>query len=102
MSKVKLAEALLRRKELQAKVDQLKDLKTNDVIYQIRNKRVQVTDSWEDITADCPKLEVNQVTAEYDHYARALRLIDAAIQQTNWTAEVDVNDCAMADYSKKV
>lgn len=100
MSKVKLAEALLRRKELQGKVDQLKDLKTNDVIYQIRNKRVQVTDTWEDITADCPKLTASQVTAEYDHYARALRLIDAAIQQANWTCELDINDVAMADYKE--
>ena len=100
MSQVKLAEALLRRKELQGKVDQLKDLKTNDVIYQIRSKRVQVNDSWEDITADCAKLEANQVTAEYDHYPRALRLVDAAIQQANWTCELDINDIAMADYKR--
>ncbi len=51
-----------------------------------------------ELNADLPKLTASQVTAEYDFHAKALRLIDAAIQQVNWTAEVTVDDAVMADY----
>lgn len=96
--KIKLAEALLRRKELQAKVEQLQDIKDNQLVYQIRAQRIKVTDGLEDLNADFPKLDLAQVTAEYDHFARALRLVDAAIQQANWTHEMDVDDKVMSDY----
>jgi hypothetical protein len=101
MTAVKLAEALLRRKELQEKVDQLKHLKDNQIVYQIRAQRIKVTDGLEDLNADYPKMEANQVTAEYDHYARALRLVDAAIQQANWTHEMQIDEKAMSDYLSK-
>jgi len=96
--KIKLAEALLRRKELQEKVEQLKPIKDNQVIYQIRAQRIKVTDGLEDLHADYPKLDLSQVTAEYDFYARALRLIDAAIQQANWTCDIDTDEKTMGDY----
>ena len=39
------------------------------------------------------------MTKEYDHYAKQLRLVDAAVQQCNWTTEVDsVEDC-FKDYA---
>lgn len=98
--KIKLAEALLRRKELQEKVNILARIKDNELVYQVRAQRIKVSDGFEDLNADFPKLEVSQVTAEYDHYARALRLVDAAIQQANWVCELDLNDVAMADYRK--
>lgn len=62
MATVKLAEALLRRKELQGKVD---------------------------------RAEVNR---EYNHYAKQLRLVDAAIQRANWTTDVEVDDTVMRDF----
>ncbi len=99
--KIKLAEALLRRKELQEKVNILARIKDNELVYQVRAQRIKVSDGFEDLNADFPKLEVSQVTAEYDHYARALRLVDAAIQQANWVCELDLNDVAMADYRKQ-
>lgn len=68
---VKLAEALLRRKELQGKVDMLK----------------QIT-----------LLTASQVTHEYDWHARQLRLVDAAIQRANWTCEVVLDPAVMGDY----
>ena len=98
--KVKLAEALLRRKELSQKVEQLHKIKDSEAIYQVRGQRVKVEQGVEDLNIDFPKLEVNQVTAEYDYYARALRLIDAAIQQANWTHEMDVDEKTMEPYKR--
>lgn len=93
--KIKLAEALLRRKELQQKVDSLKHITLRD-LFEPKVKRVKVTDSIDEVTAEVPKLQLNQVTAEYDYYAKQLRLVDAAIQQANWTTEVEVE--TMANY----
>ncbi len=98
--KVKLAEALLRRKELKEKVDILRKIKDNDLVYAIRAQRIKVTDGLEDLHADYPKLEVSQVTAEYDFYARALRLVDSSIQMANWTCELDLDDVVMNQYTK--
>lgn len=96
---VKLAEALLRRKELQGKVDVLKSIKDKD-LFEVRAQRRQVTEGIDDIVAQVPKLNAAQVTEEYDWHARQLRLVDAAIQQANWTCEIDVADTVMADYKK--
>lgn len=98
---VTLAEALLRRKELQEKVKLLKTFKENQLFYQIRGDRKKVTEGIDDINADFPKLEVNQVTREYDWHARQLRLVDASIQQANWTHKISVDDSVMADYVEK-
>lgn len=86
---VKLAEALLRRKELQSKVDQLHSVLQRRDLFETVAKRVKVTDSVDDFVAKVPKLTMAQVTAEYDFYASALRRIDAAIQQANWTKDID-------------
>lgn len=99
--KIKLAEALLRRKELQEKIDRIKVIRDADLCYQVRAKRITVSDGLEDLNADFPKLTLSQVTAEYDHYARALRLIDAAIQQANWTCEMEVDSVTMSDYKEQ-
>lgn len=98
--KVKLAEALLRRKELQGKVDVLKQIQDKN-LFEVRAQRKQVTDSIDDIIATVPKLTARQVTAEYDWHARQLRLVDAAIQQANWTCEIEVQETVMADYGDK-
>ena len=94
----KLAECLLRRKELQQKIDHIGPIRDAQ-IYEVKAKRVKVTDSIDDLTARVPKLELNQVTREYDHYAKQLRLIDASIQQCNWTTEVDSVDGCFVDYA---
>lgn len=88
---IKLAEALLRRKELSAKVEQLQRIKDNDLFYQLRSKRISVTEGIDNLDADFPKLNVSQVTAEYDFYARQLRLIDGHIQHLNWVTSVPEN-----------
>ena len=95
--KVKLAEALLRRKELQGKVDMLKHIQDKN-LFEVKAQRRQVTGSLDDIIAQVPKLTASQVTAEYDWHARQLRLVDAAIQQANWTCEIEVDQTVMSDY----
>jgi hypothetical protein len=97
--KIKLAEALLRRKELQEKVNVLRQI-NEKALFEVRAQRKNVTENIDDIVAMVPKLTASQVTAEYDWHARQLRLVDAAIQQTNWTADVEVPDTTMADYTK--
>lgn len=94
---MKLAEALLRRKELQDKVNQIDFVKRQD-LFETKVKRSRVTENIDDIVGTVPKLDLNQVTKEYDHYAKQLRLIDAAIQQMNWTTDITVNDSVWADY----
>lgn len=98
--KVKLAEALLRRKELQGKVDVLKQIKDKD-LFEVKARRQQVAEGIDDVIAQVPKLTAGQVTTEYDWHARQLRLIDAAIQQANWTCEIDVHDESMGDFVAK-
>lgn len=85
---IKLAEALLRRKELQEKLNVLRHFKDNHLFYEIRGQRVKVMEGLEDVNANYPKLDASQVTAEYDFYARQLRLVDGHIQQINWTTSM--------------
>lgn len=97
--KIKLAEALLRRKELQGKVDVLKHIQDKD-LYEVKVRRQSVSDNIDEVVAQVPKLTASQVTAEYDWHARQLRLVDAAIQQANWMTDIDVNDTVMADFQQ--
>lgn len=94
---MKLAEALLRRKELQDKLTQIDFVKRQDM-FEMKVSRRKVSDSIDDIQATVPKLDLSQVTREYDHYAKQLRLIDAAIQQLNWTTDITVSDTVWADF----
>lgn len=97
MAKIKLAEALLRRKELQDKVAQLKTINRQD-LFVMKVSRKPVHEGIDDVVAEVPRVTASQVTAEYDFYARQLRLVDAAIQQANWTTEIEVNDSVTSDY----
>jgi len=92
---MKLAEALLLRKELNIKVARLNEI-NREGLFEVKAKRVNVTESLDDLTASIPKISMQQVTHAHDWHAKALREVDAAIQQANWTTEVDVNP----DYSK--
>jgi len=97
--KIKLAEALLRRKELQQKVDILKNIQARD-LFEIKVQRKQAHEGIDDVVAQVPKLEVGQVTREFDWHARQLREVDAAIQHANWETELEVKDANMADYKE--
>ena len=94
---VKLAEALLRRKELQDKVLILKQIKDKD-LFEVKVRRQNVSDGIDEVVAQVPKLTASQVTQEFDYHSRQLRLIDAAIQQANWTTEIEVDAITMKDF----
>jgi hypothetical protein len=93
----KLADALLRRKELQEKVDRINLIKEKD-IYEVKTTRRQVHEGVDDVITAVPKLTLSEVNKEYDFYAKRLRLIDAAIQQTNWTTDINVSDEVWGDF----
>tara|TARA_Y100000114_G_scaffold50443_2_gene46060 strand:- start:11973 stop:12263 length:291 start_codon:yes stop_codon:yes gene_type:complete len=94
---IKLAEALLRRKELQDKVDRMEGFVHSD-LFETQVQRKKVTDNIDDIIAKVAKVEFNQITKEYDYYAAQLRKIDAVIQQANWTTDVEVE--TISNYSE--
>jgi hypothetical protein len=98
--KVKLAEALLRRKELGEKVLLLKNL-DQKALYEVKAKRVKVTDDIDDLVASVPKLSAAEVLQEHDWHARQLRRVDAAIQQANWSTEIEVDAEVMQDFIVK-
>lgn len=98
--KVSLAEALLRRKELQQKVDQLKAINVRD-LYEVKFQRKAINESTDDIVAQVPKVELGQITAAYDWHARRLRLVDLAIQQANHATTLEVEESVMSDYAEK-
>lgn len=94
---ITLAEALLRRKELQEKVNVLRNI-NEKALFEVKAQRKNVTENIDDIVAAVPKLTASQVTAEYDWHARQLRLVDAAIQQANWATRIEVQESVMGDY----
>lgn len=94
---MKIAEALLLRKQLEAKVKQLEPLKMSgdNGVYQDQINRVKVTDEVDQITMKIARIDIRSVTADYDHYASQLRKLDAAIQQANWQFEVSFDEGPM-------
>lgn len=99
MSEMKLAEALLRRKELAAKVIQTEGIRTADLFEQ-KVQRKSVSEGVDEIATATPRLELAQVTAEHDFYARQLRLLDAQIQQANWTTQIETDTDAGMNWSE--
>ena len=97
MKKIKLAEALLRRKELQEKVDRLRTVRDSDMCV-LKVRRVSASEGIDEITASVPQVSVSQVTQAFDFNARQLRRVDAAIQQANWNTEVELADDALVDF----
>lgn len=98
---MKLAEALVLRKHLEAKVEQLKPLKLqgDKGLFEIQTSRKNVSENVDEITTQVPKVTLKDVTEEYDKYSKALRELDTAIQATNWTTDLvggpDVKELAV-------
>jgi len=95
--KLKLAEALLRRKELNGRVDRLAIVKNSDLV-EMRVQRIKVSDSLDDVKAQVPHFTPEEINREYDFAAQQLRLVDAAIQQANWMTEIECADSVMEEY----
>jgi len=91
---MKIAEALLLRKQLAQKVEQLAPLKTagDNGVFEEKVERMNVSDTVDEVKLTIPKVELKEITKEYDHYAGELRKIDAAIQQANWKYEVEYTE----------
>ena len=89
--KLKIAEALVLRKHLEAKLKQLEPVKVNgdNGLFELHTERKQITDSVDEVKFQVPKIELKDITKEYDMYSKALRELDTAIQKANWEFEVD-------------
>lgn len=85
---MKLAEALLLRKHLQNKVEVLSEVKNLPAVFERQVVRKAVTDSLDDVMVQTPRLSAGQFTQELDFYSHRLRVLDAAIQRTNWDTEM--------------
>ena len=91
---MKIAQALLLRKQLEKKVAQLEPIKAmgDQGIFETKVKRINVTEAIDEVSVQVPKMTLSEVTAEYDKYASALRKLDASIQKANWEFDVDFTD----------
>ena len=87
---MKIAQALLLRKQLEEKVKQLTPVKQlgEQGMFELKTQRAKITDEVDEIRFQLPKITLADVTAEYDKYATALRKIDAVIQKANWEFDV--------------
>lgn len=99
MQNIKLAEALLRRKELQEQVDRLKRINEKD-LFKVAVKRQKVTEDIDQVIASVPKVSFNQIDHAYNWHARRLRMIDLVIQTANHATVVEVDETVMADYKE--
>jgi predicted negative regulator of RcsB-dependent stress response len=91
---MKIAQALLLRKQLEKKVAQLEPIKTlgDQGLFETKVKRLNVTEQTDEVSIQVPKMTLGEVTAEYDKFASALRKLDASIQKANWEFEVDFTE----------
>jgi hypothetical protein len=95
---MKIAEALLLRKQLEAKVRQLEPIKVQGEqgIFEVATERIQVhqseTKAIDEIKVRMGKVQLAEITAEYDHYATELRKLDASIQKANWQYDVEYKE----------
>jgi hypothetical protein len=88
---MKIAEALVLRKHLELKVKQLEPLKMagENGVFELKTERMKISDEIDEVKFQVPKIDLKEITKEYDTYSKALRELDTSIQQANWTAEVD-------------
>ncbi len=91
---MKIAQALLLRKQLEAKVAQLQPIKLQgeDGLLTTKVRRVNVTQEIDEVSVQVPRITLKEVTEEYDKYASSLRKLDASIQKANWQYDVDFAD----------
>ncbi len=91
---MKIAQALLLRKQLEQKVEQLKPIKQlgDNGLFEIKTSRRNVSADTDEVTFQLPKISRGEVTKEFDKYATALRKLDAAVQKANWEFDVDFTD----------
>lgn len=91
---MKVAEALVLRKHLEAKVKQLEPIKMagENGMFELKTQRQKINEDVDEIKFQVPKVALADVTAEYDKYSRALRILDTKIQEANWVNNLDFNE----------
>jgi hypothetical protein len=91
---MKIAEALLLRKQLSQKVDQSRPVKMagDQGAFELRTIRKKVTDDVDQVELTIPRITLADVTATFDFYATQLRKLDARIQEANWLNEIDFTE----------
>ncbi len=91
---MKIAEALLLRKQLEAKVQQLTPIKQvgEQGLFELKTERRNISENVDEVKFQVPKVTMSEVTKEYDMYANRLRKLDTAIQKANWAFDVDFNE----------
>lgn len=99
---MKVAEALLLRKQLEAKVRQLEPIKQlgDQGIFEIKTQRTKISEEVDQVVMQIPKITLSDVTTEYDRYASELRKLDASIQESNWVNEVNYTGNPFAESEK--
>lgn len=87
---MKIAEALVLRKHIEAKVKQLEPLKVagEQGLFEMKTERVKVSDEVDEVKLQIPKIDFKSLTKEYDMYSKALRELDTSIQKANWEHDV--------------
>lgn len=88
---MKVAEALVLRKHLEAKVKQLEPIKLQGDrgLFELQTQRVKISDTVDEIKTQLPKVTLEDVMKEYNKYSKALRELDIKIQESNWTNEIE-------------
>jgi len=91
---MKIAEGLLLRKQLEAKVKQLEPLKLagDKGVFELKVERINVSESIDEAKIQIPKITLAEVTKEYDRYASQLRKLDASIQKANWQFDLEFTE----------
>jgi len=91
---MKIAEGLLLRKQLEAKVKQLEPLKVNGEqgLYEAKSERININENVDEVKMTIPRVELKEITKEYDRYATQLRKLDASIQKANWEFDLDFKE----------
>jgi hypothetical protein len=86
-----IAEALVLRKHLEMKVKQLEPLKINgeNGLFELHTERKNINDNVDEVKLQVPKIELKEITKEYDLYSKALRELDTAIQRANWLTKLE-------------
>jgi len=88
--KMKIAEALLLRKNLQEKLARLEVFKEAD-LYEVKTTRSQIKEGEiEEVRTKVPKLSLKDVLQEYNSVSKKVRMLDAAIQKANWDYDIEL------------
>ena len=101
MAQIPLAKALLMRKQLQEKVDQLKPINNEKLFIPILERR-PASEGYDDIKGRIPKVSFEQLTYAFDWHSKRLREVDGVIQQANWATPVEVPDHVMEEFRDQV